>query len=356
MRDPTTTILSKAETLACGIPLHRILGSDAVDALKVIGTLSGIHELGAPTSSSRTRKRHGAFPGPNPVSIERADFHKLNEQPYAVTEKTDGVRMLMCMYRTPSMLDVCVVMDRATSTFLFPIQNTPKPLFQGTLLDGELVFDLLENVWTYLIFDAVCVCGVPVFQFPFSKRMHAVSTALKAYVPRPHHDAGILVPKKFLPLQKEMVAQMEFHVANVQKRYPTDGVIFMPEFDQVKYGRHDNLLKLKQKHSVDFIVKGGRLAVYDEAAKRNKVIGNATGPGASGIAEGDIVECLLDTEQCTPDKPTHWRVLLVRKDKQISNTKYTMEKTLLNMVENLTFASVVQSVFDRSHAGNPIWE
>jgi hypothetical protein len=244
-----------------------------------------------------------------------------------------------------------VVFDRTLTPYLFPMYYTPRALYQGTLLDGELVYDKVEKTWVFLCFDALNIAGVPVFHLPFTKRLEALTLSLKFYKPSPS-DPGMIRPKMFLPFIREVEPAFLTHLETMAQRYDVDGVIFMPEHDRVMYGRHDNLLKLKTAHSIDFLVKGGKLYIYDENTRRNKLIGMPTGPDARLATEGAIVECTLDPSS---KKTELWTVLGVRTDKTTSNNKFTFDKTLLNMHQALTFHDVLQGAFEVSSHGNPIW-
>lgn len=349
---PKPDIEYRLETLDCGIQLHRVLGNDATSMLDALGHMAGLTKQRPRKPGSTAFTASYSFPGPNPISLERADIPKLRAQPYHITEKTDGVRMLLFAfeYRNVHMI---VVLDRTLTPYIFPIHRMPRALYQGTLFDGELVYDSIDKTWVYLIFDATNIAGVPVFQMPFSHRMEAVRKSLSFYVPTPT-DAGVLRPKTFLPFQAD-VRPFRSHVQDMEARYKTDGVIFMPENDAVLYGKHQTLLKLKQTHSVDFLVRNGKLWIYDETTRRNKTIGVATGPNAHLAVERCIVECVLDPS-ASLQKPDKWHVLTVRNDKNTSNNKFTLSKTLLNIQESLTFVGVTQSVFDVSTTGQPGWE
>jgi len=324
----------------CGIELHRVENPEGAKLTDHLAQLTGIQ---------KQRGRYN-FPGPNPVSIERADYPKLRAQPYHITEKTDGVRALLCIIDYEE-THVALVFDRTLTPYLFPIYHMPRALYQGTVFDGEIVYDKLEKRWVFLIFDAMEIAGVPVFHLPFSERLTAIMTSLQFYK-ESSGDAGLLRPKHFLPFVKEVEPAFHAHVDAMQKRYDTDGIIFMPERDEVVYGRHDNLMKLKTTHSIDFLVKNGKLHIYDETTRRNKVIGTATGPKKELATEGSIVECVLDPQS---KKNELWEVLSVRTDKTTSNNKFTYEKTLINMQEALNLQEVLQGAFEVSAHGNPIW-
>ena len=324
-------------TWPCGITLYRVEDPRLVD---ILAKYTGVQ---------KQRQKKGPayqFPGPNPVSIERADYPKLRSQPYHITEKTDGVRALM-MVTDLDDVHLAIVFDRTLTPYLFPIREMPRALYQGTVFDGEIVYDKLDARWVYLCFDAINIAGVPVFHLPFSQRLKHIATSLQFYKDSPT-DAGIIRPKMFLPCVKEITPAFTAHVETMKTHYDVDGVIFQPERDRVMYGRHDNLLKLKTTHSVDFLVKNGKLNIFDETARRNKVIGLPGGPLKHLATEGSIVECVQA-------KDGSWDVVYVRTDKHTSNNKFTMEKTILNATEALTLHEVLQGAFEVSSHGNPLW-
>lgn len=330
--------------------LDEILFEDAAALLDILANHAGVKRSNPNRSKGGTVGQY-PFPGPNPVSIDRSDFPKFSAQPYLVTEKTDGVRalMLLCDYRG---VHLQVLFPRNLRPYLFAMQNVPRALYGGTVFDGELVWDRVDERFVYLMYDAIDVSGVPVFHLPFTKRLDAIRMGLSHYTPH-DKDPGLLRVKTFIPFTADP-APLDAHIKKVNARYATDGIIFMPEFDRVLYGRHDTLFKLKQHHTLDFLCKNGKLHIYDETTKRNRVVGVATGPNAHLATQNAIVECEWDAVSSGPGKYDAWRVLMKRTDKTTSNNKYTYDKTLLNIRENLTYSDILKSVFS-SH-GNPRWE
>jgi hypothetical protein len=339
MELPTKMMQTVLEKVAsCDVTLYRVLGDDARGLTSLLARLNNGHQ---------------GYPGPNPVSIDREDYPKLRAQSYHIAEKTDGVRFsfLCCEFNGAY---VCCIFDRGMTPYLLPLKNMPKAMAQGTIFDGELAWDSMARRWMYLIFDAVVVAGVNVSRLKFTERLNAARLALETYTPTFADPAAIQI-KRFLPLTPTCAAEYAAHVEDVKKRHAVDGTVLMPECDHIVYGRHDNLFKLKTTHSIDFLVKNGKLCIYDENTKRNKTIGIPTGPRANLATEGVIVECVLDPSATL--KPDKWIVQSVRTDKKRSNNKYTLEKTLLNMRERLQLADLIQGAFPQSTSnGTPIWD
>lgn len=276
------------------------------------------------------------FPGPNPVSLDTGHYPALRSQPYYVCEKTDGVRFLLLCCTVPAagtgeLLKVCALVDRAMTAYLAPLRHVPRAMFQGSLLDGELVWNKADERWEYLVFDAVCVSGVPVMTDGLRDRLEAVHAALRVYAWDPRDPLALRV-KSFIGCGSGNWDALDDHMAEAAARYDVDGVILTPALAPVVYGRHNGMFKLKfeARHTVDFLVGGdGRqLLVFD--AGTHAPVGRLAGPAA---APGCIAECSLAGGDA-------WDLVLVRTDKTTANDMFTYRKTLLNMEEALTLDAV----------------
>ena len=301
---------------------YGITASEAKDDL-----VTRVRDLVAPMSP------HGKFPGPNPCSIERRDFQKFVD-PKAVylCEKTDGLRaLLVCLtFRGER---VVVLVARNWEPYLLPLARVPKVLFQGTVLDGELVCD--TGRWSWLCFDAVLVAGIPVWYLSFGERLDCARRALKDYSYDHDNDPLDVRIKTFFrgDQAREYVAHLR------QLTVPVDGTVITPAADPVGVGRHTNMYKLKDKHTVDFVFTlPDALAVFDPAhnthvqVARLKISKN-TGPLPP---EGSIIECLP-----TSIKGALWEFVTLRTDKNTANDLLTFNKTRINARERLTLDDVV---------------
>jgi hypothetical protein len=299
--------------------LHKVVGEDADNLRQILAHLTQQQE--API----------VFPGPNPVSIDTSHFTSLQQQPYMLAYKHDGIRfcLLACHYKA---VNVCVLFDRTVTPYIFEIQKCPTPLFQGTVFDGELCIDSQNGDRVFVVFDVAMACGIPVFKSSFKSRLSVAIPALSCYEYTPGHDTARIEIKQF-------VSSDQKHLLRNDPRFETDGIILMPENDAIVIGRHDRLFKLKTKHTVDFLVRDGKLYIYDEKNRRKKAVGIAVGPNAHLATEGAIVECELDPSN-TGTKCDKWRVICVRTDKKSSNTKFVLDKTLLNIREGLSLQTL----------------
>lgn len=303
--------------------LYEVRGTDADALRRVLATATGQPD-GTPH-----------FPGPNPVSIDRSHFASFRTQAYHVAEKTDGVRFafLVCMHNG---LKACIIFDRKLTPYIFKVKKCPRALAQGTVFDGELVRNAAGDL-EFLIFDAMVACGIPIYNSSFTERLRVARTSLSFYEWSPGDTAKISV-KQFVPAADAKM-RMPSHIEKLRANYKIDGLVFMPDRDPVVRGRHDRLFKLKTDHTLDFLVHKKKLHVFDEKTRKNKVVGAPTPATAHLAVDGSIVECRLDPA-CSTAKHDAWIVLRRRADKATSNTKFTFDKTLLNIREALTLDAI----------------
>lgn len=272
------------------------------------------------------------FPGPNPVSLDTSHFKALGAEPYYACEKTDGVRLLLVCCRHAG-VNLVALVDRSMAWYLFPLQRVPKALYQGTLLDGELAWNRATDSWDYMVFDAVCVSGVPVLNATLPQRLAAVNRALAGKYAPCERDPARLCIKTFVPCSKP--DEVKAHLERAKQSYDVDGLILTPARAPVVYGRHNGMFKLKfgSRHTVDFLVaaNGRDLQVFDHG--QHAVVGRLA--GCTQLAPGCIAECAPH-----PGAADEWDVVHVRTDKATANDMFTYRKTLLNMRENLDWDAV----------------
>jgi hypothetical protein len=278
------------------------------------------------------------FPGPQPISIDiHTHFQSIRENDYAVATKTDGVRACAFFYDIAEGVHLISLfsrkMDQPYGIF---VRNTPNVFCQGygTILDGEIVLDTTTNQWTFLIFDAVALCSFPQFHKSFFDRLYSVSTALNLSYKYSPGDTVRLEVKNFVNLEQAPTRGEDLH----DKRFKQDGFVFMPMRDQIVFGHHKSFYKLKTTHSVDFLYKEGYLHVFNSTTKRYVRAGVIDNP-TDEYPDGVILECDL-VEYANASSKRRWRVLMPRSDKDKSNSLFVLDKTLLNIKENLSYEKV----------------
>jgi len=257
-------------------------------------------------------------------------FHHLKEDTYWASQKTDGVRGIV-LITTYQGHNVAALFDRALDrVFGVYIHAVPKPLYQNTIFDGEIVEDVIHARWTFLIFDTYITAGYPQFHKPFHERMNVAWTSMSSYT-YSKKDTFCMELKKFLPLSE--CTEETLH----EKRFRNDGYIFMPQSKEYVFGHHTTFFKLKQHHTVDLKVDGTSLLAYNTGTKRHIKAGILLGP--ERYDKGTIVECTLHEFHAIPSKRV-WNVVLVRRDKSKANSVFVLDKTLLNIKEHLQFKDI----------------
>ena len=287
------------------------------------------------------KRKNDFFPGPQPVSLERRDLFKLRKFPYLVCVKSNGMRFMMLCTTIDEQLK-CFMVDRAFR-FYEVNQCFDKAMYTNTLFDGELVRSN-SGVWTYIVHDCVAFRGDDVSQMDFNKRYSYVSTAVETFWEITDSNVFPIEPKKFVPFQ-EIGSLVE---TTKEIAHPTDGYIFTPVMLPIGTNAQYTLFKWKSAkfHTFDFKIteeperfvahvnKKGAFVPFASVTKSTKQgiefgrkLGELREPG---FTDGAIVECEYDIQsQC-------FNPLFVRTDKTHPNGLYTVEKTLLNIQENIT--------------------
>jgi hypothetical protein len=273
------------------------------------------------------------FPGPQPVSIERKHFGILKRNDYVVCEKTDGIRhaLLAVMYEDKKM---CVIVDRSQEMYLLPI-NLPRPMFQGTVMDGELV--KTETGWQFMVYDCLLVSNVHVGHLDLLKRIETVSGPVSGIMKMAKDPLKVKV-KTFWPLSN-------FSEFMEQKfPYETDGIVLTPVNEPVRIGTHETLFKWKPRDSntIDFQMKWrhDRWGMYVQE-KGQLIFESELWPEQCGefdIKEDMIVEC----QYIHWEGPRWWKPVNIRTDKTHPNNRRTFYRTLVNISENIQLAEFVK--------------
>jgi hypothetical protein len=266
------------------------------------------------------------FPGPQPVSIERQHFGILRRNNYVVCEKTDGIRhaLLAVMYDDKKM---CVLVDRSQEMYLVPL-NLPKPMFLGTVMDGELV--RTETGWQYIVYDCLLVSNKHVGHLNLTKRIEEASEPIAGIMKLAKDPIKIKI-KQFWPMSQFCdFTQTVFP-------YGTDGVVFTPVDEPVRIGTHETLFKWKplDHNTIDFQIKWhtNRWGMYVQEKGKLIFESELSAEKAQGLnlQEDMIVEC----QYIHWEWPRWWKPVHVRTDKTHPNNRRTFYRTLTNISENI---------------------
>ncbi len=297
------------------------------------------------------------FPGPQPVSLERKNITKLTRFPYAVCKKTDGMRYLLVALRIND-VNLTVLVDRSFRIYNVTGSWSCIAVFEGTMLDGEVV---KENDGTYTYYPHDCIMR------------DGVSYGNEHFWDRYHHSKEVCVLWRRIFSTKSIEGVLELKFKNMFKfenlhqllaecesaGHPTDGMVFTPIRLPVQSGTQHSLIKWKHpdKHTFDLEIerKGQRYEMYlfdNMSLFKYKTLNKRTpigkrfadkfdslliDKGMEDMSVSDcknpkvgarqIVECLLHDGEYIPIK--------LRTDKVRPNSLRTVEKTMVNIQENI---------------------
>mgnify|MGYP001291231940 CR=1 FL=1 len=309
------------------------------------------------------------FPGPQPISLERNDITKLMKYPYAVCEKTDGMRYLLVSLNiqgsSSSSYQSTFLVDRSFRVYTAgPGLWSCVSVFDGTILDGEVVRESSTGTYTYYPHDCIIRAGV--------------ATAGENFRERYEHSREVSVlwrkddPTRNLVGILDLRFKRVYNIKNLAQllekgaEHDVDGLVFTPIGLPVQTGTQHSMIKWKEptKHTFDFEVKinGQRadLYLYDSMSyTKYKTISKRTPIGKKFFSKFDaliaeskmttlaidetsneparkkyIIECVLEDKEYMP--------LKLRDDKNRPNSIRTIEKTLLNIEENITLMELIE--------------
>lgn len=260
------------------------------------------------------------YPGPLPVSIERADFDLIRTKKWLVAPKHDGFRCLLCFTRFNG-VKVCFMMDRTLQAYLVGLKHVPTQLFQDTIFDCEYCVEGYGKPHMQ-IFDAIVIAGVNVRCDPFSERLRKVRECLAQYYSIHERDPVVLKAKDFYD-----------QVTDEFDKCKNDGIVLVEDGPPVTVGRTKTTLKWKPpgKHTVDFEIHadGVGLCVYDPKTRKAKKVA-AMAPVLKGLyPPHKIVECSVAASGAVDT------IIGTRIDKTRSNDLLTYTKTVQNVAENI---------------------
>jgi hypothetical protein len=345
-------------------------------------------------------------PSPNPVSLEKRYLPQLEAHltEFVIAEKSDGIRYLLVL-GTLDGKGFCVMVNRKMQMFELSIYAN-SDYFKGSVFDGEMVIETVETNGSggfdrqkFLVFDLVSLKGESRRHENLMQRYHeylntfdlegkdilecdAQKWETLAFELADTKDKVVCLgnkmalqffPKPFVQLVNVGSMWRSMHKLN----HKSDGLILTRVNAPVGTGTDHNILKWKEHHTIDLIVKANytkgkwhyRLFFQDnenlvESTDRtfelkdlsedsparpyylqlqpNSVLRSTSKYFAethqttfSLLAE---CLCLLDTQQ-----PIVWcTVLKWRRDKHTPNNANVVHRTLGNIVDNVTIEELIQ--------------
>lgn len=280
------------------------------------------------------------FPAPQPVSIEKKDFEKLQKYKYYTSVKLDGVRFLMFFIKDKNNINQCIIVNRALNYYIIKI-NAEENLYNGTLLDGEIIFNNTNNNWDFIVHDALILCGNKINKNTFITRINDTKYCLESFINYNEDSTLNISVKEFYEFDN-----FEYFIKNIYNNSTNnDGIIFMPNNLPVISGTQYSMLKWKpkDKHTFDFLLREDNIGLKAFIFHMTKLelfanIHNKTEEGKRFIdkvyslenyKDECIVECSFNIEKNNFDP------LLIRTDKTHPNSLRTVERTLFNIKENI---------------------
>mmetsp|Transcript_13537 Transcript_13537/g.20314 ORF Transcript_13537/g.20314 Transcript_13537/m.20314 type:complete len:704 (+) Transcript_13537:1725-3836(+) len=356
---------------------------EAVDNIAAYGRL--IQEVNAlvvsnnPSSSSLSSNSSKIdFLGSMPVNLTRQSLMTVQNNDYYMAEKSDGVRYLLYVVRDPfDNVLTAVLLDRAKAVFKFKgSAEVGQSLGYGTVLDGELVFNLKFKEFAFLVFDTLLWAKESQLSKPFKDRLELIrNVVLRQYANNIGRFMAIpgkakpinLIRKTFVHKEEGLHLLLDKIHTNAQgeriyfdtdrRNHKTDGIIFQPNGPYLT-SRNQSLLKWKWSdlRSVDLAVSPVRLANSDKVELRLMCGGpdmtfiNCSVRGDTNVALGqfDSYRLYADIEEnIQPGGPPAvvevaydvnvgmWSYLHYRKDKKQPNYIDTVLGVFVEQAESI---------------------
>jgi len=254
-----------------------------------------------------------------------------------VSMKIDGVRAQLLFGHLPNEngkdKDYCAFIQRNGYVTYAPFFSKEASLFQGTLLDGEVVITKEENGkerLSYQVFDAIAVNGWSVGTLSLEQRLEQAKTTMEKICCNPSANIAL---KPFVEASLGIDECLEKLVSSNM----SDGIILAPTIDGLNAGRLMNYYKYKPEHKITVDVK------WDEESKTLR----CGKPGFELVEEledifwvqddfktkkNGIYECIINRENEKFKLIPHHR----RHDKPNANSLFVLQRTLQNIKEGIT--------------------
>lgn len=282
--------------------------------------------------------KRGYFPGPQPVTIELKDLPKLNES-YMVCEKTDGERAILLLINIDNK-PMCFIINRNNELY-FTDLSFKKEVFEGSIFDGEIIKTKSET-YNFLIHDCMCYNGTSFLESSHQLRYACIiDFIVKRYNHKPT-DCFNVKTKLFYNYGNKLDETWK-HIQKTTEN-KIDGLIFTPINGPIIFGRDNDLLKWKEKHTMDFFIKKenkkvnlyfqkkGKLELYKTLTKENEKILKGGILTQDNLKQGCIVEFEYNDELFVPYR--------IRTDKNKPNGEITIKNTMINIEEEITIETL----------------
>lgn len=329
------------------------------------------------------RKQINHFPGCNPVPVDRETLHHLRMHEYVVAYKTDGVRYMLMLTLRPDGAPIALMIDRALIMYEIEVWGNEEFFSEGTLLDGELTWDSLEErSLVYLVFDIITAAGERYVHRPFADRLQVIhNTIFRTWTSNIDTyqcigEENRIVCRQVSPVPIQFLPKHIVHAANVddlwrrrgESPYRMDGLLFTRKDAKVASGSSLTMLKWKMDATVDLVCHGDSVAeLFMNSNTRaelvpllnlthcsftlvsNKIttrhVDQRDSPGAVCV-----IEYLVSTKRAAPDANVAVTLVPVRErtDKISPNAVTTVDKTIMATLNAVSFPELKQCLASNS--------
>lgn len=215
------------------------------------------------------------YPGPNPVALRKDHIQTILKNEYMITSKSDGVRFMLILTRNDKGEAVAVMMDRKIQFYAIKV-CAKDAYFDGTIADGELVWDSKGKKMTYLIFDIISVAGdANIKNQNLKQRLEKIHSLFfdegngsllnpleeeqriqnlakqgKIISQRNHYSLSFK-PKLFYSIDQFDLLK---DIMDKKSDHQNDGIIIMPVNQPVLINTASTIFKYKTHHTIDLVL------------------------------------------------------------------------------------------------------
>lgn len=280
------------------------------------------------------------FPGTLAKSTMRSDLCLLAENKYHVLAKSDGVRLMLSVFKNERDQGVSNVTDRSNTHRTINLTFTAD-VYKGIVMDGEMVKTNTDE-YELQIFDCMVCRGESIVRKKYSERMQLARELVEnnyKHFPRAPFRIVIKNPIPVSSVGDALGDGSGFH-------FPVDGCILVAEDEKYTSGKSKAVLKVKTHHTVDLLVRfegkqiklltlnKGKLVVYQTLAPHATHLKNLSVSTFASL-HNSIAECEFDQQI------KKWIPLKLRTDKAVPNNLETVQLTLQNIEECIQASEVV---------------
>ena len=315
------------------------------------------------------------FAGPSPVSLERKDMSILCEESCMLSLKTDGVRYLLLLTKSPHGECIALMINRKLVVYEIEVWANENFFEEGTILDGELVWEYIGYTpeLRFIVFDVVVVAGVSYKERSYADRLQCITNIVYANL----HEEDAFIERVVTEEKKLVSMHNDFNMRFVPKRcvllkqvgalwdarhttyHKNDGLIFTLNNRGININTSTSIFKWKSDHTIDLQVRrrsGANGPIYTILCQDGPSCNVCDTIHVSGhnytclLTTNEIIATAKDDEYivecaCSLDVLQHTVTIFpmkVRHDKESPNSRHTIERTLVNIIENITLEEIVE--------------